>query len=134
MDPFSISASALTVIAATITSVKALYATVERYKGRDNKLSRLQNGLDDLVAVLNTLEKAIDDESPVWTLLKDPVTRCAQVSHEFEDAMKIFSGKSKPGFRDWTRMEFMRGDINEFIDTLGDYKSTITIGLGIITL
>jgi hypothetical protein len=31
-------------------------------------------------------------------------------------------------------MEFMRGDINEFIDTLADYKSTITIGLGTITM
>jgi hypothetical protein len=28
----------------------------------------------------------------------------------------------------------MRGDISEFIDTLADYKSTITIGLGTITM
>ena len=55
-------------------------------------------------------------------------------SDEFEEAMKRFSGKSKTGLRDWTRMEFMRGDINTFIDTLGGYKSTIAIGLGTITM
>ena len=36
--------------------------------------------------------------------------------------------------RDWAKLEFMRGDINEFIDTISGYKSTIAVGLGIITL
>lgn len=134
MDPLSISASALTVIAATITSVKALHETVQRYKGRDKTLGRLEGGLQDLVTILNSLEAVADGETLVLTLLKGPVSRCAQVCREFEDAMKRFSGKSKTGLKDWTKMEFMRGDINEFIDTLADYKSTITIGLGTITM
>ena len=134
MDPLSISASALTLIAATITTVQALHETVKRYKGRDKTLGRLQDGLLDLIAILNSLEAAADDESPIWALLRGPVGRCAQVCREFEDALKIFSGKSKTGLKDWTKMEFMRGDINEFIDTMADYKSTITIGLGTITL
>ena len=86
------------------------------------------------MTILNTLEAAADGETPIWTLLKGPISRCAQVCHEFEDAMKIFDGKSKTGLKDWTKLEFMRGDINEFIDTLADYKSTITIGLGTITM
>jgi len=134
MDPLSISASALTVIAATITTVKTLHDTVTRYKGRDKTLGRLQGGLLDLVTILNSLEATANVETSILTLLKGPVGRCAQVCHEFEDAMKIFSGKSKTGLKDWTKMEFMRGDINEFIDTLADYKSTITIGLGTITM
>lgn len=98
-------------------------------------LIRLQGGLDDLATILNSLEEAAaDDEAPVLALLKGPVGRCAQVCREFEDAMKIFNGKSKTGLKDWTKMEFMRGDINEFIDILADYKSTITIGLGTITM
>ncbi|PKX89425.1 uncharacterized protein P174DRAFT_425346 [Aspergillus novofumigatus IBT 16806] len=31
-------------------------------------------------------------------------------------------------------MEFMRGDINEFIDNIAGYKSTISVGLGTITM
>jgi len=134
MDPLKISTSPLTAIAATISSVKALHETVKRYKGRDKTLGRLQGGLLDLVTILNSLQAVSNGEAPVLTLLKGPVGRCAQVCHEFEDAMEIFSGRSKPGLKDWTKMEFMRGDINEFIDTLSDYKSTITIGLGTITM
>ncbi|EDN05564.1 predicted protein [Histoplasma mississippiense (nom. inval.)] len=38
------------------------------------------------------------------------------------------------GFRDWTKMEFMRGDINEFIDTIVGYELTILVGLGTVTM
>jgi ammonia channel protein AmtB len=134
MDPLSIGASALTVIAATIASVNALQETVKRYKGRDKTLGRLQGGLQDLVTILNSLQAVANGEALILTLLNGPVDRCAQVCREFEDAMKIFSGKSKTGLKDWSKMEFMRGDINEFIDVLADYKSTITIGLGTITM
>ncbi|KAH7419982.1 hypothetical protein BKA64DRAFT_611994 [Cadophora sp. MPI-SDFR-AT-0126] len=134
MDPLSIGASVLTVIAATITTMKTLNETVGRYRGRDKTLARLQGGLCDLISVLKSLEEVAAFETPILALLKGPVSRCAQVSREFEDAMKKFDVKSKPGLKDWTKMEFMRGDINEFIDTLADYKSTITIGLGTINM
>jgi hypothetical protein len=48
--------------------------------------------------------------------------------------MLSFKEKSKTGIRDWAKLEFMRGDINEFIDTISGYKSTIAVGLGIVTL
>ncbi|KAH8657224.1 hypothetical protein BGZ60DRAFT_383964 [Tricladium varicosporioides] len=134
MDPLSISASVLTVIAATITTVNTLRETVKRYKGRDKTLNRLEGGLLDLVTILNSLEAAANNETPILSLLTGPVGRCAQVCHEFEEAMKIFTGKSKTGLKDWAKMEFMRGDINDFIDTLADYKSTIAVGLGTVTI
>jgi hypothetical protein len=31
-------------------------------------------------------------------------------------------------------MEFMRGNMNEFIDTITAYKATIPVGLGTITI
>ncbi|KAG4420660.1 hypothetical protein IFR04_006250 [Cadophora malorum] len=134
MDPLSIGASVLTVITATITTVKTLNETVGRYRGRDKTLARLQGGLHDLISILKSLKEAAAVETPILALLKGPVSRCAQVSHEFEAAMKTFDTKSKSSLKDWTKMEFMRGDINEFIDTLADYKATITIGLGTINM
>ena len=134
MDPLSISASVLTIIVAAIASAKALNETVGRYRGRDKTLGRLQDGLTDLINILNSLEQAASEETPILALLKGPISRCAQVSSEFEEAMKTFSAKSKTGLKDWAKLEFMRGDINEFIDTLADYKSTIAIGLGTITM
>jgi hypothetical protein len=134
MDPFSIGVSVLAVIGATIASIQTLQETVKRYESRDKTLKRLAGGLLDLVTILNSLKAAANSQNPVLTLLKDPVSRCSEVCHEFEKAMKKFDGKSKMGLKDWAKMEFMRGDINEFIDTMADYKSTITIGLGIINM
>ena len=133
-DPLSITASSLAVITAAAETTKSLYATVKRFKDRDKTLRRLQNEVGDLVKILESLEQAITAEDSMVILLQDPVKRCSQVCSEFEQSMVAFSGKSKTGFRDWTKMEFMRGDINEFIDTVAGYKSTISVGLGTITL
>merc|ERR1712093_803552 len=80
MDPLSIGASVLTVITATITTVKTLNETVGRYRGRDKTLARLQGGLHDLISILKSLKEAAAVETPILALLKGPVSRCAQVS------------------------------------------------------
>ena len=48
--------------------------------------------------------------------------------------MGQFSSKSKTGFVDWTKMEFMKGDVNQFMDTVAGYKATISVGLGVLTM
>ncbi|OAQ58982.1 hypothetical protein VFPPC_11477 [Pochonia chlamydosporia 170] len=133
-DPLSISASVLAVLTAAIQSTKSLYEAVKRFKDRNKTLRRLQDELEDLGNILNSLKEAIDAEASVMALLQGPLDRCSQVCREFEQQMKVFTGKSKTGFRDWTKMEFMRGDINDFIDTISGYKSTISVGLGTITM
>jgi len=133
-DPLSISVSVLAVVTAAIKSTKSLSATVGRYKDRDKILNRLQHALEDLINVLSSLEGVVASEAPILPILQGPVGRCSQVCREFEEAMKTFSGMSKTGFRDWAKMEFMRDDINGFMDTLASYKSTILVGLGTITM
>ncbi|KAH6959757.1 hypothetical protein BKA56DRAFT_637581 [Ilyonectria sp. MPI-CAGE-AT-0026] len=133
-DPLSITASVLAVVTAAIQSTRSLAEAVDRFKGRDKTLGRLQHELEDLGSVLNTLRDLIDLETSVMTLLEGPVTRCSQLCSDFENSMKEFGGKSKVGFRDWTKMEFMRGNINDFMDTLAGYKATISVGLGTITM
>lgn len=134
MNPSSIHTSALADIPATIVSVKALQETVKCYKGHDKTLRRLQDRLLNLINILSSLETAVISDIPGLTLLNDPISRCAQVCREFEVAMKTFDGKSRKGLKDWTKMEFKRGDIYEFIDTLEFYKLTITICLGAISM
>jgi hypothetical protein len=133
-DPLSITASVLAIATAAVQSVKSLNDTVSRYKGRDKTLQRLQNELEDVSGILDSLKEAIIAEVSISTLLKGPVGRCSEVCQEFEQSMLSFGEKTKTGFRDWAKLEFMRGDINEFIDTISGYKSTIAVGLGIITL
>jgi hypothetical protein len=132
-DPLSITASLLAVITVALQSTKSLYETVNRFKDRNKTLRRLQDELGDLTKILDSLAQVANAEL-MLTLLQGPIERCSQVCREFEQSMEVFRGKSKTGFRDWTRMEFMRGDINEFIDTIAGYKSTISVGIGTITM
>lgn len=133
-DPLSVTASALAIITAAVQSAKSLFETVKRFKDRDKTLGRLQDELGDLTNILDALAQVANTEMSMLALLQDPIKRCSQVCREFEQSMKTFSGKSKTGLRDWAKMEFMRGDINEFIDTVAGYKSTISVGLGTITM
>lgn len=133
-DPLSISASVLAVLTAAIQSTKSLYEAVKRFKDRNKTLRRLQDELEDLGKILNSLNEAINADASVMTLLQGPLDRCGRVCREFERSMKKFSGKPNTSFLDWTKMEFMRGDINDFIDTISGYKSTISVGLGTITM
>ncbi|KAJ5239542.1 hypothetical protein N7468_004161 [Penicillium chermesinum] len=133
-DPLSITASLLAVITAAVQSTKALRETIIRFKGRDKTLARLQHELCDLVTILDSLKQVIGTEAEMLALLKGPIERCAQVCHDFEKCMQAFGSKSKTTIKDWTKMEFMRGDIHEFIDTISGYKSTISVGLGTLTI
>ena len=133
-DPLSITASLLAIITAALQSAKALHDTIKRFKDRDKTLRRLQEELKDLIDILNLLSQAANTEQSVLTLLRGPVERCSQVCHEFERSMAVFGEKSRPGIRDWTKMEFMRGDIHAFMDALAGYKSTISVALGTITM
>ena len=134
MDPLSITASVVAVITAAIQSTKSLHETVKRFRERNKTLQRLQDELADLTNILNSLTQVTNVETSMLALLQGPIDQCNQVCREFEQSMEVFSGKSKTGFQDWTRMEFMKGNINEFIDTIAGYKSTISVGLGTITM
>ncbi|KAH6973961.1 hypothetical protein EDB80DRAFT_513192, partial [Ilyonectria destructans] len=113
---------------------RSLKDAVNRFKDRDKTFTRLQHELEDLANILNALKEAIDNGVSMMALLQGPVSRCNQVCCEFENTMREFSGKSSLGFRDWTKMEFMRGNVNDFMDILAGYKATISVGLGTITM
>lgn len=143
MDPLSVIASVLAIVTAGVQSAKSLREAIQLYKTRDTTLLRLLAEVNDVENILDSLEKLLEAmkqppaaaaETSMTDLLCAPIERCAQLCGDFKIAMRRFSGKSKTGFLDWTRMEFMRGDINQFMDTLGGYKATISVGLGVLTM
>ncbi|KAJ3524596.1 hypothetical protein NM208_g11998 [Fusarium decemcellulare] len=134
MDPLSVAGLGVAVVPLTIQSIKSLKNTVTRYKGRDKTLARLYQVLEDLGNILEALEGAVGSGELARSLLEGPVIRCNLICREFETAMQAFRKKSRMDFLDWTKMEFMSGDINEFMDRLADYKATISVGLGTIIM
>lgn len=134
-DPVSITASVLTLATTACQAVKSLYGTVERYQGRDRNLQALHGELAQVDNILTSLSKVTFIDESLWSLLAGPIKRCSRICVEFERAMKTFSnGKPKASFMDWAKLEFKRGTITEFTDEIAGYKSTITVGLGIINM
>lgn len=143
MDPLSITASLLAVATAGIESTRSLRAAVKRYQTRDATLQRLLAEVDDMENSLRVLEQLLESSKQepgiagdvlIAELLQSPIKRCNQLCKEFEIAMHRFSGKSKTNIVDWAKMEFMRGDFSQFLDTLAGYKATIAVGLGVLTM
>jgi Fungal N-terminal domain of STAND proteins len=133
-DPLSITASLLGITTAALQSAKSLYEAIKRFRDRDKTLRRLQNEVEDVTNILASLKEVISADQSITALLEGPVERCGQLCCEFERSMKKFRERSKTGFLDWAKMEFMRGDMNDFIDTVAGYKSTIAVSLGTITM
>lgn len=143
MDPLSIIGSVLAIVTAGAQSTKSLKEAIQRYKTRDTTLLRLLAEVKDVENILYSLEQLLEAmnqrpaaaaEKSMTELLGAPIERCTQLCGDFESAMERFRGKSKTGLTDWARMEFMRGDINQFMDTLSGYKATISVGLGVLTM
>lgn len=135
--------SLLAVATASIESTRALKAAIKRYQTRDATLFRLLTEVEDTENTLMALEQLLQSsqENPelagdasIAELLRGPINRCSQLCQEFQAAMTRFSAKSKMGIVDWARMEFLRGDFNQFMDTLAGYKATISVGLGVLTM
>ena len=70
-------------------------------------------------------QPALDVNTSIAALLREPIKCCSEVCRKFEFAMEKFGKKSNTGFLDWAKMELMRGDINQFLDTVAGYKATI---------
>lgn len=129
-EPLSITTS----VTAAIHSTKSLYETIKCFEDRSRTLRRLQEELQDLANILDSVTQVNNTEISILALLQRPTDRWSQVCREFEQSIKVFSRKPKVGFRDWTKMEFMGGDINEFIDIIAGYKSTISVCLATINM
>ncbi|OAT05792.1 hypothetical protein BDBG_02122 [Blastomyces gilchristii SLH14081] len=83
VDPLSIAASVLTVITAAVQSTKSLYETVKHFKERDKTLRRLQDELEDLANILESLTQVANAEMAMLALLQVPVDRWSQVCRQF---------------------------------------------------
>ena len=117
-----------------MSSAKSLYETIKRFKNRNKTLTRLGDGVEELIHALKSLAEVKIPYDPLLILLEGLVKLCGKLCHEFEHAMIHFNNISKADLRDWAKVKSTRGDMNEFIDTIARHKSTISIGLSITTL
>jgi hypothetical protein len=131
MDPLNATNSFVT---SAVRATNSLAKTIKRYRERNRTLGSLLDEVKSLNELLESLKDLNDERLSKLSVLEGPVERCSTVCDAFKDAMEDFASKSKIGFLDWTKMEFMKGDINQFKESVTGYKLTISVGIGIITL
>lgn len=139
---FGVAAGCTTAIGA----IKTLWETLARYRDRNTALQRLKSLLQDLEAILTSLQCASQTIESISALLQGPIENCSQMCTDLKTTIDKFDPKSKSksnsklGSRsnmtiiDWGRMEFSRGTLSDGLDILDGYKSTIQLGLIIINL
>jgi hypothetical protein len=133
-DPLSSTPSVLGILTAAAQTTDALYETVKHFEGHNKTLGRLQDELKDMCIVLDSLTKMTQIDTQSLALLEGPLGGYSQLCRAFERSMKSFRGKSRTRFPDWAKMEFMGGNISEFIHSISGYKSTVLVFIGSINL
>ena len=128
-DPISSTVPMLALTTYAIQSVESLNETVDRFRGHNRALHSLHGELNYLCNVLSSFKEVAGRGSSLAATLERPIDRCGQICQEFKQTMLSFNKASRTSFQDWAKLRFMRGDINEFVDTVSGYKSTIVIGI-----
>ena len=116
-----------------VRSTLSLINIVAHWRGRDKALASLYNVLQNLYNSLEALEQTTISEASTNAILRVLVSHCHFLCQEFERAMQEFDKQPRTGLRDWSKMEFRTGDINEFIDILAGYQATISVSLDTVT-
>ncbi|PGH21291.1 hypothetical protein AJ80_03341 [Polytolypa hystricis UAMH7299] len=133
MDGISISASVVTLAALAFQASKSLYQAVESFKSSKRTIRELRLELGGLLQALDALKEAATDNEAELAALKLPLARCSKICKEFEVVINRCvsrSGGDRTSFRDWAKLQYAGGDIENLRIILGGYKSTISIVLG----
>ncbi|OJZ88789.1 hypothetical protein ASPFODRAFT_59501 [Aspergillus luchuensis CBS 106.47] len=129
-DALSVASSLIALATFAFEASKSLYALVEGFKNTQRTVRELWYELESLIQVLGTLISAVmDNEAELASLklsfleFREIICKC--VAH---------SNGQRTSFRDWAKLQYMGGNINDLKTTLAGYKATISIALGGATL
>ncbi|GKZ51813.1 hypothetical protein AbraIFM66951_007339 [Aspergillus brasiliensis] len=132
-DALSVASSLIALATFAFEASKSLYALVEGFKNTQRTVRELRYELESLTQVLGTLISAVMDNEAELASLKLPLLRCGKICSEFRDIIRkcvAHSNGQRTSFRDWAKLQYMGGNINDLKTTLAGYKATISIALG----
>jgi hypothetical protein len=136
-DPLSIASGVLALSIFAFKSSVSLYEFVQGFKDNGKRIRELRRELEALRDVLKSLQQLASKDEAQFEALCLPLLRCGQTCQEFEEVIANstkHSTESKKSFRDWAKLQYLGGNIEEFKDLLAGYKATISIAIGNINL
>lgn len=108
-------------------STIVLRETIRRFNDRAPELKRLRDELGSLASTLDSLLEFIEVETSLFTSMGGFFRRCSQVCRKIEESMKLFYQMPITRHRDWRKMVFMGGGIDDLIDTVSEYHSVALV-------
>ena len=132
-DPVSLSSGLVALVRFTFQSSNTLCAAIQSYRNHPKSVRELIEELEALAVVLHSLSETVErQESIDLAILKPVLFQCGKACQEFEDEVaKCLSRSSelRIHFRNWAKLQYLGGSIDEFRMTLASYKSTIAIAV-----
>jgi len=111
----------------------ALFETVQSFKSYPTRVRELIEEIEALTGVLGTLNETVNATTDIdLSSLKMPLKRCGDACTAFEQVVTKHSSRAEDGrrsFRDWAKLQYMRGDIDGFKRLLAGYRMTIIVAL-----
>jgi hypothetical protein len=131
-------AELLSLAAFASDSSSTLFKLVRSFKAHPTRVRNLLQELEALNHVLTSLSETISATPDLdLSSLDLPLKRCGAACKEFEQELVKCTSRStgdKSSFRDWAKLRYMGGDVDDFTQSLAGYKSTIIISLTDVSL
>ena len=118
-DPLSIASGVLALSIFAFNSSVSLYEFVQSFQDSGKKIRELRRELEALRNILNSLQQLATKDEVRFEALCLPLLRCGQACEEFEEVIANctkHSTDSKASFRDWAKLRYLGGSIEEFKD------------------
>lgn len=117
-DPISLASGLLAHATFAFRSSVSLHQVVQSFQSNKRIIRELDEELEALDKVLQSLQDAATKNSADLTCLNLPLFHCGNACKDFETVIvkcTAHSGGSKTSFRDWAKLKYMRDDIAGFM-------------------
>jgi hypothetical protein len=131
-EAIGIASGLFTLAGFALKSTQLLCEAIRSFQSSKREVRQLKEGLEDLVAVLASLQGLSTEDNPSLSALKSPLLRCGRACEDFGAVIvkcAPHADEDRKRFRDWAKLTYMGDDIEKFKNMLEGYKSTICIAL-----
>jgi chromosome segregation ATPase len=133
----SVTCSLITLTGFAAQASESLYQTIKRFPNSKRAARELRDEVQALLQELKGLKHLAVDYEQELSVLKLPLLQCGitcnGLSDRIDQCVKPSEG-SRTRLEDWTRLQYLGESIIKYKNVLSNYKATINIALGGVTL
>jgi hypothetical protein len=136
-DQISVTCPLITLTGFAAQASESLYQTIKRFPNSKRAARELRDEAQALLQELEGLKHLAVDYEQELSALKLPLLQCGVTCNGLSDRIDQsvkHSEASRTRLEDWTRLQYLGEGIVNYKNVLANYKATINIALGGVTL